>query len=204
MNSASPLTAESALGQRLRALRSARGWTLEQTSQATGLARSTLSKIENGLMSPTYDALLKLADGLGVDVAELFAAPHQAMGSGRRSVCRRGQGQPHLTPYYHHELLCAELSRKRMMPFRSRVRARSFSEFEDWSRHQGEEFVYVLAGEIELHTECYQPVRLGPGDCFYIDSRMGHQVISIGPEDAEVLWISTHPQSLRNTGEPSP
>ena len=45
------------LGLRVRELRKARNWTLEQASSQAGLARSTLSKIENGQMSPTYDAL---------------------------------------------------------------------------------------------------------------------------------------------------
>ena len=49
------------LGERVRDLRKARGWTLEQAATQAGLARSTLSKIENGQMSPTYEALKKLA-----------------------------------------------------------------------------------------------------------------------------------------------
>ena len=49
------------LGARVRELRKAQGWTLEQAAQRAGLARSTLSKIENGQMSPTYHALRKLA-----------------------------------------------------------------------------------------------------------------------------------------------
>jgi len=53
------------LGARVRDLRKARNWTLEQAAGQAGLARSTLSKIENGQMSPTYEALKKLATGLG-------------------------------------------------------------------------------------------------------------------------------------------
>ena len=52
------------LGARVRTLRKERNWTLEQAANKAGLARSTLSKIENGQMSPTYDALKKLATGL--------------------------------------------------------------------------------------------------------------------------------------------
>ena len=70
-----------------------------------------------------------------------------------------------------------------MMPFHTRVKARSFEEFQDWSRHHGEEFVYVLSGEVELYTEFYEPARLRAGS-FYIDSRMGHRVISVSKEDA--------------------
>jgi len=185
----------SELGPRLRGLRSERQWTLEATSQATGLARSTLSKIENGQMSPTYEALIKLAQGFGVDISELFE-PHAAQaiqggGSGRRSITRAGQGQRLDTPVYQHLLLCNDLSNKRMTPFHSTIVARSFNDFADWDRHPGEELFYVLQGRVELHTEFYQPERLDVGDCAYLDSRMGHRVISLSKKDALVLWVST-------------
>ncbi|EHK65926.1 helix-turn-helix domain-containing protein [Achromobacter arsenitoxydans] len=183
---------QSALAQRLRALRQARAWTLKQAAAATGVSASTLSKIENSLLSPTYDNLIKIAAGLDLDVAELFTASDAHMGTGRRSLSRQGEGRQYETPYYDHRLLCTALSHKRMMPFHTRVKARSFDEFQDWSRHGGEEFVYVLEGEVQLYTEFYEPARLKAGESFYIDSRMGHRVISLSPEDAIVLWVSTH------------
>lgn len=183
---------QSALAQRLRALRQARNWTLKQAAAATGVAASTLSKIENSLLSPTYDNLIKIAAGLDLDVAELFTASDAHMGTGRRSLSREGEGRQYETPYYDHRLLCTALSHKRMMPFHSRVKARSFDEFQDWSRHRGEEFVYVLEGEVMLYTEFYEPARLKAGESFYIDSRMGHRVISLSEADAMVLWVSTH------------
>ena len=56
------------LGQRVRELRKARNWTLAEAAKQAGLARSTLSKIENEQMSPTFDAVKKLAEGLGISV----------------------------------------------------------------------------------------------------------------------------------------
>lgn len=193
-----PVSSEALLGQHIRAQRNRLEMTLEQASQATGLARSTLSKIENGLMSPTYDALIKLSNGLKIDISELFEPIEKISGSGRRSISRKGSGQNHRTPYYDHILLCNDMSNKDMIPFKTRILARSFAEFDDWSRHTGEEFVYVLSGEIELFTEFYEPVRLQQGDSWYIDSRMGHRVISVSDENAEVLWVSTtHPRKTK-------
>ena len=114
---------QSALALRLRALRQAREWTLKQAAAATGVSASTLSKIENGLLSPTYDNLIKIAAGLELDVAELFTAPDAHMGTGRRSLSRQGEGRQYETPYYDHRLLCTALSHKRMMPFHTRVKA---------------------------------------------------------------------------------
>lgn len=186
---------ESALAERLKYLRLQRSWTQGQVSKASGVAVSTLSKIENGLMSPTYDVLLRLAHGLDVDVAELFTPAQAHMGAGRRSIERAGQGEIHKTPMYHHELLCTQLSHKSMMPFRTRILAHQIAPDEGWSQHEGEEFVYVLNGEVELHTEFYQPEVLKTGDCFYIDSRMRHRVVNSSDHDAEVLWVSTEPQN---------
>lgn len=187
------VSSESALAERLRSLRTRRGWTLGQTSKASGVATSTLSKIENGLMSPTYDVLLKLAGGLDMDLAELFSPAQDHMGSGRRSIERHGNGKPHDTPLYDHRLLCSQLSHKRMMPFFTRIKKDSVDDDGGWSQHEGEEFVYVLSGSIQLDTEYYEPEILNAGDCFYIDSRMRHRVINRGQEQAEVLWVSTSP-----------
>lgn len=142
-------------------------------------------------MSPTYDALIKLAAGLGIDLSALFATQPAPSGIGRRSISRAGSGSPFRTPYYEHVLLCNDLSSKDMVPFRTRVVARAFEDFDDWSRHSGEEFVYVLSGSVKLFTEFYEPVELSAGDSWYIDSRMGHRVISVSRKDAEVLWMST-------------
>lgn len=83
---------QSVLAQRLRALRQARDWTLKQAAAATGVSASALSKIENGLLSPTYDNLIKIAAGLDLDVAELFTPSDAHMGTGRRSLGRQGKG----------------------------------------------------------------------------------------------------------------
>ncbi|MCP1363319.1 helix-turn-helix domain-containing protein, partial [Halomonas sp. BBD45] len=56
------------LGERLKEIRLANQWTLEDVSQRTGLARSTLSKIENDQISPTFTAVQKLIGGLGIDL----------------------------------------------------------------------------------------------------------------------------------------
>ncbi len=199
MTIAKPPSSEALLGGRIRSLRNQLGWTLEKASQATTLARSTISKIENGQMSPTYDALIKLANGFSIDISDLFEPHEPSLGAGRRSINRAGAGLPHNTPYYHHQLLCNDFSHKIMTPFYSTVVARSYKEFDDWSRHDGEEFVYVISGEIEMFTEFYEPVRLSPGDSFYIDSRMGHRVISVSKADAVVLWVSTNPRATASS-----
>jgi transcriptional regulator with XRE-family HTH domain len=179
------------LGARVRELRKARDWTLEQAARQAGLARSTLSKIENGQMSPTYEALKKLAVGLEISVPQLFTPPAAEKINGRMALTRAGEGTAKATTTYEHELLGDQLRKKQMLPYRARVRARSMEEFDGWVRHDGEEFLYVLTGVITLFTEFYEPVEMRRGDSAYYDATMGHNVVSVSPEDATILWVTS-------------
>lgn len=179
------------LGQRIREIRRRNHWTLEDAAGRTGLARSTLSKIENEQMSPTFDVVRKLAAGLEIELPQLFVATESNKASGRRAITRAGEGRARVTATYEHELLNVELAQRKMIPFRTKVRARSFDEFADWVRHPGEEFLYVLDGSIAFYTEFYEPITLVAGDSVYYDSDMGHACVSVGGDDATILWVST-------------
>ena len=179
------------LGLRVRELRKARSWTLEQAAKHAGLARSTLSKIENGQMSPTYDALKKLAVGLEISIPQLFTQPVKDQINGRLSVTKSGEGQNHVTVTYEHELLANTLSKKQMLPYRAVVRARSMDEFDGWVRHDGEEFLYILTGMISLITEFYEPIDMRRGDSAYYDASMGHNLVTVSQDDATILWVTS-------------
>ncbi|QUJ77638.1 helix-turn-helix transcriptional regulator [Sulfitobacter albidus] len=179
------------LGARVRELRKARAWTLEQAASQAGLARSTLSKIENGQMSPTYDALKKLAVGLEITIPQLFTPPASDQINGRMALTRMGEGTAKATTTYEHELLADSLRKKQMLPYRARIRARAMEEFDGWVRHDGEEFLYVLTGVVKLFTEFYEPIEMRRGDSAYYDAAMGHNVISTSAEDATILWVTS-------------
>ena len=179
------------LGERVKQLRLSQNLTLEEASKLAGLARSTLSKIENEQVSPTFAVVSKLVAGLGIDIPQLFSqpSPDNAMG-GRRDITRANATKTHPTPTYEHELHSTQLTQKKMIPFKTRVHARSFDQFNEWVRHGGEEFMYVLEGEVMLYTEFYEPVTLAKGDSAYYDCTMGHALVSVSEEDAEVLWVT--------------
>lgn len=109
------------LGPRVRGPRKARGWTLELAAKSAGMARATLSKIENGQMSPTYDALKKLATGLGIRVPQLFTPARAPAAAGPMAVTMGGAAQSHATATHEHESLPASLTRKRMLPYRATI-----------------------------------------------------------------------------------
>lgn len=185
---AHPRGAES-IASILRRLRRQAGLTLQELGDRCGLASSTLSKIENGQMSPTYDTMLRVAGGLGLDMAELFTGGSPNDVGGRRTVTRRGQGVTRGTAQYSYEMLAAELSGKQFIPLLTTIAANSIADFPSLVRHAGEEFFYVLSGQVTLHTEHYAVTVLEPGDSCYFDSTMGHALVSSGSEPAQILWI---------------
>ncbi len=184
------------LGGLLRALRARRGWTLKQMSDRTGIPVSTLSKVEHDRLTLTYDKLLQLSQRLSMRMSELFAeddAAHEpAAVTARRSIGSLEGAVEVSTPNYEYHYLCPELRRKRMIPVMARIRARSLEEFGELVRHPGEEFVFVLSGRIEVHTEFYDPVILGAGESIYLDSSMGHAYVAAeGCDEATVVAVNS-------------
>lgn len=179
------------IGAQLKSIRMSNKLTLKEAANLTNLAPSTLSKIENEQISPTFAVMQKLATGLNIELPQLFTKPTVAQAAGRRDVTLKGKGNYHLTSTYEHELLSTQFSRKKMMPYKCRVHARNFDDFGEWVRHTGEEYMLVLEGEVQLLTEFYEPVNLVEGDSVYYDAMMGHLVISVSDIDAQILWVTT-------------
>src|SRR3984893_964577 len=184
------------LGVCLRAARQARGLTLKQVAERTGMALSTLSKVENNQMSLTYDKLLQLTFGLKMEIAELFgpANPRSEPApvvTARRSISRAGQGQVVDTKFYTYNYQCTDLIGKKMVPIMAEVRARTLEEFGPLLRHAGEEFFLVTGGCASLHAEFYAPEILEQGDGVYLDSTMGHAYLNAGDAPARGVCLCT-------------
>jgi len=186
-------------GAILKSLRIQRGWTLKDVSDRTGYPVSTLSKIENDRVSLTYDKLTRISAGLEVDFSRLFGAqeagPDEAGPQGRRSISRAGEGRSIESKGYSHLYPAAELLSKRLIPIVVELRAHSLEEFGELIRHSGEEYVYVLDGEIEVHTSVYAPVRLRAGDSIYLDSTMGHAYLAASDSPCRVLAVCSGTES---------
>lgn len=179
----------SRIGSRVRRLRLERSFTLNDLAERSGVSRSALSKLENDKASPTYDVIQKLARGFGMSVGEFLGEKPHASPAARRAVSRAGAGSLLEGNGYLYRRCCEELATKKMLPFRATINARSIAEA-GYVRHSGEECLIVMSGAVEFHTEHYVPVILNVGDVIYIDSQMGHAVISVSEEPAEVFWIT--------------
>lgn len=177
------------LGERLRQLRRARGLTLQDVASRAGLAVSTVSKVERGLMAPTYDRFSQLAEGLGVDIAELFSEQGERFRPGEFAVARRGDYQLHETENYVYEMLFPQVWGKAMTPMMGDLRAFETMRFDRFVSHRGEEFLLVLSGRVTVSLEDMPAVVLETGESVYFDSRRGHLYAAADGGGARILVV---------------
>ena len=183
-------TAKATVGQRLRQIRRERDLTLSQVSDLSGVSISTLSRLENDRTSLNFNNVLQLIEGLNIPLSSLIG-PRETGANGRRSMTRAGSGRFFETPQLVFEVLCDDLTHKRNVFWRVQVKARALADYEDYKRHPGEEFIFVLKGTLILCSELYEDVTLRQGDSLFFDSAMGHVYVSGGRGDAVILMSNT-------------
>ncbi|MDJ0921665.1 MAG: XRE family transcriptional regulator [Henriciella sp.] len=197
------LVEDNELGRRIHRLRQERGWKLADLSKKSGIATSSLSKVENGVLSLTYDRLIMVAYGFGLTLSEFLTDDHKAGGSpkpavpmGRVSVHRDGAAKLVSTENYDYQYMCTDVRNKAITPILVEVKSTSIEEFGPLITHEGEEFIFVLKGQIEVHTELYEPKLLNEGEGVYLDSAMGHAFVKKSRGKAVIVSAVTSVQAL--------
>ena len=173
-----------AIGPRLRRLRTQRGVSLAQVAAAAGISVGFLSAIERSQMSASVGTLRRLARYYRTNILDFFDATElntRLVRPPKRKVLEAGPG-------VRMELLA--WGNTVMEPHLFRVAPNSGSG--DSYTHEGEEFLYVLRGElaITLHEEEF---RLKPGDSFYFESATPHHWKNPGRSETWILWVNTPP-----------
>jgi transcriptional regulator with XRE-family HTH domain len=186
----------SELGDRLRELRLERSLTLVEMGKLCDVAVSTLSKIENGQVSPVYGTLHKIALGLGVAFESLVSGRSREASGARRAVTQQGEAKNFGSERYTYSMHAADLISKAMVPLVMEIVATDAPVDGDWSSHEGEEFIYVLEGKVAVHLEHYAPVELMSGESIYIDSRMRHGFVRAGKGRTRLLSVTYDPAQL--------
>jgi transcriptional regulator with XRE-family HTH domain len=194
------------LGSRIRAIRAKNGWKITDVANMTGMAISTISKVENGRMSLTYDKLVQLARGLSLDLADILQGstvldkPKPPLVTARRSVNRADDSIHIVAGYYDYWYLNTDLAHKSIIPMLGETKAQSIEEFGELIKHSGEEFIFVLEGNMLVYTEFYNPITLSEGESLYIDSTMGHAYIAMNCERCRFLSVCTE-DGTEKTGQ---
>jgi transcriptional regulator with XRE-family HTH domain len=206
-----PTLDRTTFGHRLRAARKRFGWTLAELAERSGVSITTISRAERGQLALGYENFTALGSALDMDMNAMFAGagvkPAQLDGP---VVTRAGKGVVYRGLAIAYEFLGTTAAGKQMSPIVGTVHARQVHGPEDFVRHAGEEFAYVLSGEIDVHFDNGDVVRLGRGDSLYFDSRLGHAYVSVSRQLARIVGMtigeSGHMKSAREAPllEPAP
>ncbi len=190
----SPEADRASLGQRLRENRKAQQLTLKDLSARSGVALSTLSKMELGQVAVSYEKLAAVARALVLDVGQLFGAQPAAAGEGARQgapvVWTSAQASPaYSSGTYDYQLLATGFAGRRMSPLYARIVARQQDPATEFIHHPGQEFVMVLSGRVRIMFETGEAIELGPHESAYFDSGVGHLYRSLGRTAAQVVVV---------------
>ena len=175
----------SSVGTRLRRMRTKYGYSLVQVAREAGVSVGFLSAIEREQMSASVSTLRRLARFYQLNILALFN-PSEA-NPGRvtpkdRKILSAGPG-------VQMELLA--WGNTMMEPHLFRI-APSASSGESYA-HEGEEFLYILRGDLEISLDNGESLRLGEGDSYYFESSNPHRWRNPGKRETLVLWVNTPP-----------
>ena len=180
------------LGEKVRSIRESRSMTGEQLAERADLAPELVAQIESGSLIPSLSPLIRIARALGVrlgtflDDEEHVGPVVSRVGEHERVVRFSGRDRPS-----HSDLdffsLAANKAGRHMEPFLIDVSPASPGSLA-LSSHEGEEFVYVLSGEIEIEYGKDLHV-IGAGDSIYYDSIVPHQLRAHGAAPARILAV---------------
>jgi DNA-binding transcriptional MerR regulator/mannose-6-phosphate isomerase-like protein (cupin superfamily) len=180
----SPDGAGRAIGLHLRQLRTKRGLPLAEVAKAVGISVGFLSALERSHMSASVGTLRKLARFYKTNIRDFFdptESNSRIVRPDHRKVLEAGPG-------VRMELLA--WGNTVMEPHLFRIAPNSGSG-ESYT-HEGEEFLYVLRGELQIALE-EEDYRLKPGDSFYFESTTSHRWKNPGKNETWVLWVNTPP-----------
>jgi transcriptional regulator with XRE-family HTH domain len=147
-------------------------WSLTKLAELSNVSISTISRIENGLISPTYAVLARLCEALEIRWADMLGTEEQRFAKGCRVVTRAGAGVMHNTARGVYEWLGSDLATKSMEP--TIVDAIPDTGLRTLEGHDGEEFLLVLEGSIVFFMQDYAPLPMSKGDSVYFDASMPH------------------------------
>ena len=174
-------------GDRIRMAREWKGFTIAEVALKTGLTADYLARAEAGKEMLPLGTLVKVAKTLSLRLADVISRgrePFTVVRSGESRPLQRF-GNPEDGFGYSYASLAPNKKGKAMEPFLVTLYPH---ERHAPSSHEGQEFIYVVEGEIEVILEGKRQ-RLGPGDAIYYDSVDDHIVTAYGDAPAKIVAV---------------
>ncbi len=183
-------TGEVNVGEKIKEIRESKGLSLQDLASKTGFSTAYLSQLENHLISPPLGAIIKIANSMDVEMGTLFSqagkAPFTIVRKDERTPTSRVASKEGVRYGYSYESLAPDKINRRMEPFIVTLEPTEKKSMP--YNHEGEEFLFVLEGKIEVQLGSYSDI-LEPGDSIYYDSTTPHRVACTENAPARILAV---------------
>jgi transcriptional regulator with XRE-family HTH domain len=178
------------VGEKIKKYRESINMSLSDLSERTGFSPAFLSQLENHLISPPLGALMKIARALEIETGTLFGqvgtAPFTIVRKDERVQTSRVASKEGVRYGYSYESLAPEKINRRMEPFL--VTLEPGSKRGVPYNHDGEEFLFVLEGRVEIQLGEHTDI-LEAGDSIYYDSTLDHRVSCADDIPAKIVAV---------------
>jgi len=168
------------VGKRIRKARLGKKLTMDNLANETGFSVDYIKQIESGKKIPPVGTLLQLSRALQIDSSFLLKEKQATLDKRVRAYTKR-------TDNYAYETLTPGAENKHLKAFRITVEAMSDHSGVGY-HHEGEEFVYVLKGKLEVTVGDHVNT-LEKDDSLHFNSGIGHNLKNIGNEEAELVVV---------------
>jgi len=173
---------EKSFGAKMKQLRQVRKISYEQLANKTGFSQRYLKEIEDGMAIPPVSAVIQIAKALAIDAGSFLSAEEQ-----EASAKRRRESFYKRTQAYSYKTLTPDAETKHMKAFLVTIDPKQDHKMVEY-RHEGEEFIYVLKGEVEVRVG-ENPNHLKKGETLHFDSGIPHKLRNLGDDVVKLLVI---------------
>lgn len=177
-------TAPTPVGKKIKTVRTRKKMTLDQVANDTGCSIDYLKQVESGKEMPPVGTLLQIARALQIDSGFLLKEQEETREARAKAYAKR-------TANYAYHTLTPAADNKHLKAFRIHIDAMKEHKGVGY-QHEGEEFVYVLDGRVEI-TVGDHVNKLGPADSLHFNSGIRHHMRNVGEKDAELLVVIYNP-----------
>jgi transcriptional regulator with XRE-family HTH domain len=178
------------VGESVKAIRKKKGLSLKDLSQRTGLDAGLLTEIEKGEVSPPLGTIIKVAKALDTKMGYFISGgedlPYTIVRKDDRKLVSRFDTGKSDRYGYEFSSLAPYKKNRHMEPFIVKLEPSDIEE--ERSTHDGQEFIYVLEGTMEVRLEG-EVLLLEAGDAIYYDSTVPHLVKCHGKDTTKILAV---------------
>ena len=168
------------IGSKIKKARTSKKFSLEHVANETGFSTEYLKEVEAGKSIPPVGALLQIARALEIDSGSLLKEPESKLQTRIKAHTKR-------TDNYAYTTLTPGAENKHLKAFRVMIEAQQDHKGVDY-HHEGEEFVYVLAGKIEVAVGEHLNI-VEQGESLHFNSGIRHKLKSVSDEKAELIVV---------------